>query len=158
MSSTGAAWPQTVGQDWSILPLCGRKKNTIFFLLEWHALVRYAGRHIAFREEDKMGVLNHIDSLLSDAEWQCRSSNLADWNDEEGSSSTCFDDNGDKFGVDRTEGTVPCNPGHSYVVNAVLGFPSLGEDVAEFALSDHTSPEGHAVPVERRRRVKRREK
>lgn len=22
MSSTGAAWPQTVGQDWSILPLC----------------------------------------------------------------------------------------------------------------------------------------
>lgn len=69
--------------------------------------------------------------------------NLAKWNNEEGPSSAGFDDNRNEFGVDRTEGSVPRHAGHPDIVDAVLSFPRLGEDVAEFALSDHTSPERH---------------
>lgn len=69
--------------------------------------------------------------------------NLADRNNEEGPSSASFDDNGDKFGVDRTEGIVARHAGHSDIVDAVLRFPRLGKDVAELALPYHTSPERH---------------
>lgn len=79
---------------------------------------------------------------LSDAECNAES-NLADRNDEEGPPSSGFDDDGDEFGADRAEGTVPSHAGHSDVVDAVLSFPRLGEDVAELALPDHTSPERH---------------
>ena len=72
-----------------------------------------------------------------------RGLNLADGNDEEGPSSSCFDDNGDEFGVDRAELGVPRDAGHSDVIDAVLSFPRLGEDVAELALPDHSSPERH---------------
>jgi len=70
-------------------------------------------------------------------------SHLADGNDEEGPSSAGFDDNGDEFGVDRTEAGVPRHAGHPHVVDAVLGFPRLGKDVAELALPDDTAPERH---------------
>ncbi len=73
-----------------------------------------------------------------------RGLNLADRNDEEGPASAGFDDDGDEFGADRAEGAVPRHAGHSDVVDAVLGFPRLGEDVAELALPDHTSPERHS--------------
>lgn len=69
--------------------------------------------------------------------------NLADGNNKEGPSSSSFDDNSDEFGVDRTEGSVPRDAGHPDVIDAVLSFPRLGEDVAELALPDHSSPERH---------------
>lgn len=72
-----------------------------------------------------------------------RGPNLADGNNEEGPSSAGFDDYGDEFGVDRAQGGVPRHAGHPDVVDAVLRFPRLGEDVAELALPDHTSPERH---------------
>lgn len=78
---------------------------------------------------------------MLDVTW--RWSNLADGNNEEGPSSAGFDDDGDEFGVDRTEGTVPRHAGHSDIVDAVLGFPRLGEDVPELTLPDHTSSERH---------------
>lgn len=68
--------------------------------------------------------------------------NLGDGNNEEGPSSTSFDDDGDELGVDRGEGTVPRHPGHPDVVDAVLRLPCLRKDVAELALPDHT-PERH---------------
>ena len=70
-------------------------------------------------------------------------SNLVDRNIEEAPSSTRFDDDGDEFGVDGAERRVPSHPGHPDVIDAVLGFPCLGKDVAELALSDHTTPERH---------------
>lgn len=77
---------------------------------------------------------------------------LADRNNEECPSSPRFDDNSNEFGVDRTEGAVPRHPGHSDVVDAVLGLPRLGEDVAEFALPHHTTPERHVCGETRGRR------
>lgn len=70
-------------------------------------------------------------------------SHLADRHDEEGPASSGFDDDGDELGVDGTEGVVPRHPGHSDVVDAVLGFPRLRKDVAELALTDHASAERH---------------
>lgn len=72
-----------------------------------------------------------------------RELNLADRNNEEGPSSASFDDNSDELGVDRAEGAVPRHAGHSDVVDALLAFPRLSEDMAELALPDHASPERH---------------
>lgn len=69
--------------------------------------------------------------------------NLADGDDEEGPPSAGLDDDGDEFGVDGAEAAVPRHAGHPDVVDAVLGFPRLREDVAELALADHTAPERH---------------
>lgn len=69
--------------------------------------------------------------------------NLVDWNDEEGPSSACFDDDGEEFWVDRTEGTVPRHTGHSDIVDAVLGLPRLSKNMAELALPHHAAPERH---------------
>lgn len=67
--------------------------------------------------------------------------NLANWDNKEGSSSASFNYNRNEFWVDRTQGTVPGDAGHADVIDAVLAFPHLGKDVAELALSDHTSSE-----------------
>lgn len=69
--------------------------------------------------------------------------NLADGHDEKGASAAGLDDDGDELGVDGAERGVPRHAGHAHVVDAVLGLPGLGEDVAELALPDHTSPERH---------------
>lgn len=79
--------------------------------------------------------------------------NLANRNDEESPSPAGLDDDGDEFGVDGAEGSVPRYAGHSDVVNAVLSFPRLGEDVAELALPDHTSPERHVCGGKNKNRV-----
>lgn len=90
---------------------------------------------------------------------QQRWSNLADRDHKEGSSSSGFDDDGDEFGADRTQGTVPGNAGHSDVVDAVFGLPRLSKNVAEFALPDHASPERHICGDEKNKnRTKSQEK
>lgn len=69
--------------------------------------------------------------------------NLANRDHEEGPSSASFNDNRNEFWVDRTQGTVPGDAGHADIIDAVLTFPHLCKDVAELALSDHTSSERH---------------
>lgn len=69
--------------------------------------------------------------------------NLANGDNKEGPSSASLDNNCNEFWVDCTEGTVPGDAGHADVIDAVLAFPHLGKDVAELALSDHTSSERH---------------
>lgn len=60
--------------------------------------------------------------------------------DEEGSAPTGLDDDGDKFGVDGTEGAVPCDPGDADVVIALVVLHCLAKDMTELTRSHH-SPE-----------------
>lgn len=69
--------------------------------------------------------------------------NLADGDHEENPAASRFDDDGNELGVDGAQRAVPRHPRHSHVVQAVLGFPCLREDMAELALPHHTSPERH---------------
>jgi len=59
---------------------------------------------------------------------------------KKGSSPAGVYDDGNKFGVDGTEGAVPCDPGHADVIVALVVPHGLTEDVAELALS-HNSPQ-----------------
>lgn len=52
---------------------------------------------------------------------------------EESSTTTGFNDYGNKLGVDCTEGAVPCDPWHPDIIVALVIFYRLAKDVTEFA-------------------------
>lgn len=56
----------------------------------------------------------------------------------EGSAPTGLYNDGNKFGVNRTEGTVPGDPWHPDVIVALIIFHRLAKNMAELALPDHT--------------------
>ncbi|KAK0149436.1 hypothetical protein N1851_009834 [Merluccius polli] len=61
----------------------------------------------------------------------------------EGPSPASLYDDSDELGVDGAEGAVPGDARHPDVVDAMLRFPGLGEDMAELALPDNSPSEGH---------------
>lgn len=69
-----------------------------------------------------------------------RHTHLKQREDEEGSAPTGLDDDGDKFGVDGTEGAVPCDTGDADVIIALVVLQRLAKDMTELTRSYH-SPE-----------------
>lgn len=64
------------------------------------------------------------------------STHLAEWQDDEGSSSAGVHDHGHEFGVDGAEVAVPRHLGDPDVIVALVCLHGLAEDVAELAGSD----------------------
>lgn len=85
-----------------------------------------------------MNYKNHINVYS----WSdCRhSSHLLQRKDEESSAPAGLYDDGNKLGVDGTEGAVPRHPGDTDVIVALVVPHRLAKDVTELALS-HNSPQ-----------------
>lgn len=62
--------------------------------------------------------------------------------DNEGTSTPSLHNNGQEFGVDRTEGAVPCDLGHPDVLVGLVSLCGLPKHMAELALPNHTSAHG----------------
>lgn len=61
---------------------------------------------------------------------------LVEREDEEGSTTAGFHDDGHELGVDGTKGAVPGHPGHPDVIVALVVLGRLAKDVSELADSN----------------------